>query len=109
MASEKITNVTVDYRRGNEYEPEVLKVTGLGPLDGRGDIGPGKVYYQADNTWIPFARCYVGSYDHGAPSTVEDVHKTGDTPRGVHDVTVALDKDGPTGKSASDPLPVDFQ
>ncbi|MFP0198923.1 hypothetical protein ACKJSM_27645 [Pseudomonas sp. PHC1] len=109
MASEKITNVKVEYKRGNEYEPEVLKVTGLGPEDGRGDIGPGQVYYRDANHWTAFARCQVGAYDHGAPATIEDVHQTSDTPRGVRDVTVALDKDGPTGRSASDPLPVDFQ
>ncbi|RIJ13537.1 hypothetical protein DXT77_00165 [Pseudomonas sp. 91RF] len=109
MASEKITNVEVKYKRGNEYEPELLKVTGLGPEDGRGDFGPGKVYYQAGTNWIAFAKCYVGAYDHGAPAMIENVQKTSDIPQGVHNVTVALDKDGPTGISASDPLPVDFQ
>lgn len=109
MASEKITNVKVEYKRGSEYEREELEVTGLGPQDGRGDFGPGQVYYQDANKWTAFAKCYVGAYDHGAPATIENVQKTSDTPRGVHHVTVALDKDGPTGKSASDPLPVDFQ
>ncbi len=109
MTTEKISNVEILFKRGNEYESDVFKVSGLGPEGGRGDFGMAKIYYKDRVNWIPFASCQVGAYDHGAPAMIEDVRKTAEFPRGYHDVTVALDKDGPTGKSASVPQSVDFQ